>query len=177
MKTLKQNRFIFLIYLVFCCVFCCILICLLGRKTKCYASNNTAPSLSALQVKEDRDEVIDFVEKSHPYFVDGNAPKPYKKAKEKYIRSTSSGMKTIDFKIETAKFLAFFKDCHTHIALNIGSKYLNLPHMFLEGKLYYVNKKNKIKEQVISIDNINIEDIVKTIDEIFPYENKRTQHK
>ena len=131
--------------------------------------------LTAEQVTEDREQMINSVENIHPYFLLEEDLSDYEAAKEKYISQTTGEMTVGDFRIATAEYLCFFGDGHTG-AKWYEEKYLDISWEYHEDGLYLLTENTvsdeSAKLRVESIGGVASEVIFAQIDRIRSAENE-----
>lgn len=126
--------------------------------------------ISREDIKADRDDMVKIMESTHPIFLD-EVPKVYYDAKAEFLKNTNKKMTLGEFRIEISKYLSSIDDGHTSIGW-VGAEFLDINWKYIDKKLTLLDKDNKpTKKFVTSINNVNIEDILKVIDKIFPKEN------
>ena len=122
------------------------------------------------EIKEDVNILISNIEKTHPLFLEGESSK-YKVAKENLMKICNSEMTTERFQIEVSKYLSSIEDGHTRLWWNENS-ILDIKWVYLEGKLVLLDENRKLTDkEVVEINDINVDDLVEGIKEIFPAEN------
>ena len=131
--------------------------------------------LNVEQVREDREEMIKFVEDVHPYFIDGSDLSLYEKSKNDYIDATQKEMSVGDFMLATSQYITFFGDAHTSLWWWDDS-YLNIEHEFSDGKMYVSGTDNSFNQYVTAIDDVDVRKIFETIDKLAPAENEMGQY-
>ena len=131
--------------------------------------------LTAEQVTEDREQMINSVENIHPYFLLEEDLSEYESAKEKYISQTTGEMTVGDFRIATAEYLCFFGDGHTG-AKWYEEKHLDISWEYHEDGLYLLTEDTVSDEseklRVESIGGVASEVIFAQIDRIRSAENE-----
>ncbi|MBQ9944346.1 MAG: hypothetical protein IJO67_08280 [Clostridia bacterium] len=127
--------------------------------------------LSSQQVQQDRQQMIDYVERVHPFFIDGSDQTAYLAAKEKYVAATQEEMTVDAFMSVTAEYLTVFGDGHTKLSWQYGEEVL-IYHSFREGKMYYADANGVTDQWITAVDDVPIEQIFDTIDHLFPAENE-----
>lgn len=133
-------------------------------------------NLSKEKVLEDREELINIIEDTHPIFLDG-VNKKYREAKDRFIKNTNKEMLTSDFQVEVSKYLTSLEDKHTSIGWKEDEK-LNVNWIYLDSKLKLLDKDDNLTNQeVVEINGVNIKSLKSGINEIFPYENYSGENK
>ncbi|SHJ94652.1 Peptidase family S41 [Clostridium amylolyticum] len=132
--------------------------------------------LTKEEVKEDVKSMINIIEETHPIFLEGENKK-YQAAKENFIKVCNNAMTTSQFQLEASKYLCSLEDGHTGIRWN-EVEALDINWLYLNGKLSLMDKDNKIiDKEVVKINGINIEALIKGVKEIFPAENYVAENK
>lgn len=136
-------------------------------------ANQHVPVLSERQIVEDRNQAAKFVEDNHPFFLLAKDLTPYKAAKFEYFNETQTSMNVKDFELATAKFLSFFKDRQSYVFVNKAREhgcYLCMPSSWgiHENEVYYFDSYDGKKLNVTKVGGIEVGDILKKIDYIFP---------
>ena len=127
--------------------------------------------LSAQQVQQDRQQLIDYVESVHPFFVDGSDQTAYLAAKETYVAATREEMTVDAFMGATAEYLTVFGDGHTRLGWQYGDEVL-IYHSFRDGKMYYADANGVTDKWITAVDDVPVEQIFDTMDRLFPAENE-----
>ncbi|MBR6752808.1 MAG: hypothetical protein IKM05_02095, partial [Clostridia bacterium] len=127
--------------------------------------------LSSQQVQQDRQQMIDYVESVHPFFIDGSDQTAYLAAKEKYVAATQEEMTVDAFMSVTAEYLTVFGDGHTKLSWQYGEEVL-IYHSFREGKMYYADANGVTDQWITAVDDVPVEQIFATMDRLFPAENE-----
>ena len=127
--------------------------------------------LSAQQVQQDRQQMIDYVESVHPFFIDGSDQTAYLAAKEKYVAATQEEMTVDAFMSATAEYLTVFGDGHTKLSWQYGEEVL-IYHSFQDGKMYYADANGVTDQWITAVDDVPVEQIFAAIDSLFPAENE-----
>lgn len=127
--------------------------------------------LSAQQVQQDRQQMIDYVESVHPFFIDGSDQTAYLAAKEKYVAATQEEMTVDAFMSVTAEYLTVFGDGHTKLSWQYGEEVL-IYHSFRDGKMYYADANGVTDQWITAVDDVPVEQIFATMDCLFPAENE-----
>lgn len=132
---------------------------------------NEKNKITKAEIKSDVNEMIEIMEKTHPFFILEGETEKYKEAKAKFLVETNKSMSKEDFRISVCKYLSSIEDGHTRVSwedmwwLNVNWKYIN-------GKLVILDGNNKATDEVITkINKVDIQKIFKTINELFPAEN------
>lgn len=127
--------------------------------------------LSARQVQQDRQQMIDYVESVHPFFIDGSDQTAYLAAKEKYAAATHDEMTVDAFMGATAEYLTVFGDGHTRLGWQYGDEVL-IYHSFRDGKMYYADANGVTDQWITAVDDVPVKQIFAAIDSLFPAENE-----
>lgn len=127
------------------------------------------------EVKRDREQLIDIVEKTHPIFLEGT-PEKYKTAKEKFLIETDEDMKVEKFQIAVSRYLASIEDGHTSIRW-MEKRYLKVNWRYIDDKLVLSDENNVPNNiKVAKINGVKVEKIISLINELFPAENYVAQN-
>ena len=127
--------------------------------------------LSAQQVQEDRQQLIDYVESVHPFFIDGSDQTAYESAKGKYVKVTNGDMTVNDFMGATAEYLTVFGDGHTALRWQYGDE-VEIYHSYTNGRMYYADESGVTDQWITAVDDVPMEQIFATMDRLFPVENE-----
>lgn len=127
--------------------------------------------LTAEQVQQDRQQLIDCVESVHPFFVDGSDQAPYLAAKEAYLAQTQTAMTVDAFMGVTARYLTCFGDGHTKLGWQYG-KEVAIYHSYRNGQMHFVDDTGVTEQIITAVDDVPMEQILAVIDSLFPAENE-----
>ena len=127
--------------------------------------------LTVEQVQADRQQLIDYVESVHPFFVDGSDQAAYQAAKEAYLSETNTAMTVDAFMGLTARYLTIFGDGHTKLSWQYGDE-VAIYHSYRDGKMYFADETGVTKLTITAVDDVPMEQILATIDSMFPAENE-----
>ena len=127
--------------------------------------------LSGAQVQSDRQQLIDYVESVHPFFVDGSDQAPYQAAKEAYLSQTEEDMTVEAFMGATARYLTVFGDGHTKLGWQYGDE-AAIYHSYRDGAMYFADENGVTEMTITAVDDVPLEQILATIDSLFPAENE-----
>lgn len=127
--------------------------------------------LTARQVQQDRQQLIDYVESVHPFFIDGSDQTAYRAAREKFVASTNEAMKVDEFMGAAAEYLTVLGDGHTKLRWQYGNEVL-IYHSFRDGKMYYADENGVTEKWITAVDDVPVELIFATMDCLFPAENE-----
>lgn len=131
--------------------------------------------LTKADIKKDREQLIDIVEKTHPIFLEGT-PEKYKKAKDKFLIETDEDMKVEKFQISVSKYLSSIEDGHTSIRW-MEKRYLKVNWRYIDDKLFLSDENNVPNNiKVTKINGVRVEKIIPLINELFPAENYVAQN-
>lgn len=89
---------------------------LAGRVWQGMAISEEGGLLTKAQVKEDRNQAIQYVEDVHPFFVTDQDQSEYRIAKEKYIEETQKSMSVSELRMSTSEYLSSLHDAHTVVS-------------------------------------------------------------
>lgn len=127
--------------------------------------------LTREQVQADRQQLMDYVESVHPFFVDGSDQAPYQAAKEAYLSETESAMTVDAFMGATARYLTVFGDGHTKLSWQYGDE-VAIYHSYREGQMYFADENGVTDLTITAVDDVPMEQIYATMDNLFPAENE-----
>ncbi len=127
--------------------------------------------LTMEQVRADRQQLIDYVESVHPFFVDGSDQTAYQAAKEAYLSETESAMTVDAFMGATARYLTAFGDGHTRLNWQFGEE-VAIYHSYRDGKMHFADETGVTELTITAVDDVPVEQIFATIDGLFPAENE-----
>ena len=127
--------------------------------------------LTREQVQADRQQLMDYVESVHPFFVDGSDQAPYQAAKEAYLSETESAMTVDAFMGATARYLTVFGDGHTKLSWQYGDE-VAIYHSYREGQMYFADENGVTDLTITAVDDVPMEQIYATMDSLFPAENE-----
>lgn len=127
--------------------------------------------LTAEQVQADRQQLMDYVESVHPFFVDGSDQTAYLAAKEAYLSETSAAMSVDAFMGATARYLTIFGDGHTRLSWQYGDE-VAIYHGYRDGQMYFADETGVTELTITAVDDVPMEQILATIDSLFPAENE-----
>lgn len=127
--------------------------------------------LTREQVQADRQQLMDYVESVHPFFVDGSDQAPYQAAKEAYLSETESAMTVDAFMGATARYLTVFGDGHTKLSWQYGDE-VTIYHSYREGQMYFADENGVTDLTITAVDDVPMEQIYATMDSLFPAENE-----
>lgn len=163
LKYLKKTSVIILIMLLVICQF--------GCSVQKEAENQ---NLTKAQVQEDREQLIEYFENVHPFFLLERDQKEYKAAKEKYIKAAKRAMSINEFREITSIYLSSINDGHTTLSWETGEEFpfLQMESSYEDGKTYLCENGEKTDIQIEEIGGVCVQDIYQTIDLIRPEENQ-----
>lgn len=127
--------------------------------------------LTAEQVQADRQQLIDYVESVHPFFVDGSDQTAYQAAKESYLSETNDAMTVDAFMGASARYLTVFGDGHTRLNWQYGDE-VAIYHSYRDGQMYFADENSVTDLTITAVDDVPMEQILATIDSLFPAENE-----
>ncbi len=127
--------------------------------------------LTREQVQADRQQLVEYVESVHPFFVDGSDQAPYQAAKEAYLSETESAMTVDAFMGATARYLTVFGDGHTKLSWQYGDE-VAIYHSYREGQMYFADENGVTDLTITAVDDVPMEQIYATMDSLFPAENE-----
>lgn len=87
------------------------------------------------EVQADRNQMIEYIEHIHPYFLVEENRDAYQSAKDTYISLTEDAMTVGEFQIATGEYLCFFGDGHTGMKWN-EEQWLYVPWQYKDNKLF-----------------------------------------
>ena len=170
-KYLKNPSVIILIMLLVVCQF--------GCSVQKVTDSSLNQNLTKEQVQEDREQVIEYLENVHPFFLLEQDQKEYKAAKEKYMKATKKAMPTAEFREITSIYLASLNDGHTTLSWESGEEFpfLQMESSYKEGRTYLCENGKKTDICIEEIGGVSVQDIYQTIDLIRPEENQNAMAK
>ena len=118
--------------------------------------------------------IFEELEKNHINLFHSIDKEYFNKAKHQVIRNSNS-LKPIEFDYEMKKLFALFKDAHTTFgSINQQLQLLDVSFDIIDGKTYIItfDGTNKNIEEVKAINGVKIEEILKRIELITPFETK-----
>lgn len=127
--------------------------------------------LTAEQVQADRQQLIDYVESVHPFFVDGSDQTAYQAAKEAYLSETNAAMTVDAFMGASARYLTVFGDGHTKLSWQYGDE-VAIYHSYRDGQMHFADETGVTELTITAVDSVPMEQILATIDSLFPAENE-----
>lgn len=127
--------------------------------------------LTAEQVLADRQQLIDYVESVHPFFVDGSDQTAYQAAKKTYLSSTEAAMTVDTFMRASARYLTVLGDGHTKLGWQFGDE-VAIYHSYRDGKMYFADEGSLTELTIAAVDDVPAEQILSAIDSLFPAENE-----
>lgn len=126
--------------------------------------------LSKVEVKEDREQIIHIMEKTHPIFLE-DVPKKYYYEKENFKKETNRSMYVYEFQLVLSKYLSSIEDGHTRIIMN-NTKYLDIDWKYSDGKLILLDDNKRLTDKVvIEINGVKVDKVTHFIKDLFPEEN------
>lgn len=126
--------------------------------------------LSEEEVKEDVENIIGIVEKTHPIFLE-EVPEKYYIGKKELLNLSNSIMTVGNLQREISKYLSSIQDGHTALWWD-ENMFLNVEWKYKDGKLILLDEEKKLTNKVIKkIGNVDVNKIVKIVQETFPAEN------
>lgn len=170
-KYLKNPGAIILIMLL--------VVCLSGCSVQKETDSSLNQNLTKVQVQDDREHVIEYLENVHPFFLLEQDQKEYKVAKEKYMKATKRAMPTAEFREITSIYLSSLNDGHTTLSWESGEEFpfLQMEASYEEGRTYLCENGEKTDIRIEEIGGVSIQDIYQTIDLIRPEENQSAMAK
>lgn len=126
--------------------------------------------LSKVEVKEDREQIIHIMEKTHPIFLE-DVPKKYYYEKENFKKETNRSMYVYEFQLVLSKYLSSIEDGHTRIIMN-NTKYLDIDWKYSDGKLILLDDNKRLTDKVVTeINGVKVDKVTHFIKDLFPEEN------
>lgn len=149
--------------------------CLIQKET----NSSLNQTLTKAQAQEDREQVIEYLENVHPFFLLEQNQKEYKAAKEKYVKATKKAMPIAEFREITSIYLSSINDGHTTIKWENGEEFpfLQMESRYEDGKTYLCENGRKTDMRIEGIGGVSVQDIYQTIDLIRPEENQSAMAK
>ncbi|MBQ6950522.1 MAG: hypothetical protein IJN44_03400, partial [Clostridia bacterium] len=127
--------------------------------------------LSAQQVQADRQQLIQYVESVHPFFVDGSDQTAYQAARETYLAETNDAMTVDAFMGASARYLTVFGDGHTKLSWQYGDE-VAIYHSYRDGQMYFADESGVTDLAITAVDDVPMEQIYAAMDGLFPAENE-----
>lgn len=127
--------------------------------------------LTAAQVQADRQQLIDYVESVHPFFVDGSDQTAYQAAKRAYLSQTDSVMTVDAFMCASARYLTVFGDGHTRLRWQYGDE-VAIYHSYRNGQMHFADETGVTDLTITAVDDVPAAQILAAIDSLFPAENE-----
>ena len=127
--------------------------------------------LTEEQVQADRQQLIDYVESVHPFFVDGSDQTAYQAAKEAYLSETNTPMTIDAFMGASARYLTVLGDGHTKLSWQYGDE-VAIYHSYRNGKMHFADETGVTDLTITAVDDVPMEQILAAIDSLFPAENE-----
>ncbi|MBR2718175.1 MAG: hypothetical protein IKB78_02625 [Clostridia bacterium] len=127
--------------------------------------------LTAEQVQADRQQLIGYVESVHPFFVDGSDQTAYQAAKKAYLSETNTAMTVDTFMVASARYLTVLGDGHTKLSWQYGDE-VAIYHSYRNGKMHFADETGVTDLTIAAVDEVPMEQILVTIDSLFPAENE-----
>ena len=127
--------------------------------------------LTAEMIHADRQQLIDYVESVHPFFVDGSDQTAYLAAKDAYLAQTGGDMTVEAFMGVTARYLTVFGDGHTRLGWQYGDE-VCIYHSYRNGQMHFADETGVTDLTITAVDDVPVEQIFATIDSLFPAENE-----
>lgn len=165
-KYLNKTRAIILIVFLVACQF----VCSIQKESDSSLKQN----LTKVQVQEDREQVIEYLENIHPFFVLEKDQKEYKAAKEKYMKATKKAMPIAELREVTSIYLSSLKDGHTTLSWETGEEFpfLQIESSYEDERTYLCENGEKTNIYIEEIGGISVQNIYQIIDLIRPKENQ-----
>lgn len=146
-----------------------------GKSITILEDLNSDVLLSAEEICEDRNWLIELVEATHPAFVDGSDLSEYEKAKKNFISATERDMTVSEFRYETGTYLTALHDGHTRLWWS-DEKTFEIWHSFKDNHMYYYRYENGTTVPtglyVTAVNGIPIERILEVVKRSVPAENE-----
>lgn len=132
--------------------------------------------LTKEEVKEDIESIIEIVESTHPIFLE-EVPEKYYKMKEELLSTSNNAMTVGELQNKISRYLSSINDGHTSLRWE-EEMFLDVNWIYKDGKLILLDKDSKpTNKTVTKIGNVDIDLIIKTIQDIFPAENYMAEAK
>lgn len=127
--------------------------------------------LTAQQVQADRQQMIQYVESVHPFFVDGSDQTAYQAAKETYLAETNADMSVDAFMGACARYLTVLGDGHTKLSWQYGDE-VAIYHGYRNGQMYFADETGVTDLVITAVDDVPMAQIFAAMDGLFPAENE-----
>lgn len=157
---------------VFLVIVCVLIYTNISEKKETLYTGNQALDikLTKSEIKEDRDTMIEYLETTHPIFLE-EAPKEYKDAKKEFIKECSNIMTLNEFQWSVSKYLSSLEDAHTVIGWEEDSS-LAVNWKYIDDKLVLLDNNTRPTNKVVThINDTDIDKILKIINDYLPAEN------
>lgn len=126
--------------------------------------------ISAKEVTEDVEEMIDSVESVHPIFLE-EVPQKYWSAKEKLESIKGEEVSLGKFELYISEYLTSLNDGHTRINKNFG-RYIDISWIYRNDELLIVEEGKMTDKKVLSVGGVNIEKIFESVSIVAAAENE-----
>ncbi len=127
--------------------------------------------LTVEQVQADRQQLIDYVESVHPFFIDGSDQSMYRAAKETFLSETNSAMTVNEFMCLISRYLTVLGDGHTKLSWQYGDE-VAIYHSYRNGQMHFADETGVTELFITAVDDVPMEQILATIASLFPAENE-----
>lgn len=131
--------------------------------------------LSKEEVSEDIESIINIIESTHPIFLE-EVPDVYYKSKERLKEISGESISVGELQGYIAQFLSVLNDGHTSLWWQ-ESRVLDIDWKYIDGNLLLVENNKLTDKKVTKIGNIDINDVISSVEESFPAENDVAQAK
>ena len=116
------------------------------------------------------------MESTHPIFLE-EVPEKYYKMKEELLSTSNNAMTVGELQNKISRYLSSINDGHTSLRWE-EEMFLDVNWIYKDGKLILLDKDSKpTNKTVTKIGNVDIDLIIKTIQDIFPAENYMAEAK
>lgn len=130
-------------------------------------------SLTAVQAKDDADQLVSIIESTHPEFALNDIQAGYPEAKKTFLASASKRMSCGDFAWLASAYLASLHDGHTSIVPTQSKEMLQGSYRMTESGLFEADAGGKItNKKIIAIGGVPISQIIATVSHYEVSENE-----
>lgn len=130
-------------------------------------------SLTAVQAKEDADQLVSIIESTHPEFSLNDIQPGYPEAKKSFLSAASKKMSYGDFAWLASAYLASLRDGHTSIAPTQSNEMLQGSYRMTENGLFEANANGTITgNKVTAIGGLPISQIIAAVSRYEVNENE-----
>lgn len=125
--------------------------------------------LSEEEIKADIEEIIGIMEETHPIFLE-EVPDKYYVEKEQLLSNIGKSMTVGELQYNISKYMSSIDDGHTQLMWN-EERFLDIDWKYKDGQLILLDKNKLTNLAVKKVNGIDIEVIIKRVQDTFPDEN------